>query len=167
MTLAVVLLFIIGGGIYLLLTFLAQPTPGPHVGQIAPNFSLQILNGEMVSLSDLRGYVIILDFWASWCGPCCSSMPFLEGLRARYQDEGVFLLGVSLDRSGEDATTYLQNNGYEGMVALWGSLRETQNVSHLYGVVAIPHTFVIDRHGIIRYSGHPLRLTAELIESLK
>lgn len=139
---------------------------GTKVGQTAPDFTLQGLDGKSISLSDFRGRVVILDFWANWCTPCRASMPRLESLRKRYQDKGLVMLGVSLDRSGEDAKRFLAENGYSELVAMWESLAASQAVARLYGIFGIPHTFVIDRQGIIRYVGHPFYLTDAVLEPL-
>jgi len=150
-----------------------EPTPealdvpvGNRVGQLAPEFTLAELNGGEVTLSDFRNRVVVLDFWATWCSPCRASMPGLEALRARYQDKGLVLVSVSLDRSGEDARIYLERNSYEEFIGLWESFAAAKQVAGLYGVFGIPRTFVIDRNGIIRYSGHPARLTDATIEPL-
>ncbi len=137
---------------------------GNRVGQLAPGFTLTELNGGEVALSDFRDRVVILDFWATWCSPCRASMPGLEALRARYQDKGLVLVSVSLDRSGEDARKYLASNSYEEFIGLWESFAAAKEVAGLYGVFGIPRTFVIDRDGIIRYSGHPARLTDASID---
>ena len=138
---------------------------GNQVGQRAPDFTLSSLAGRKVSLSDFHGKVVILDFWATWCGPCRASMPGLEALRTRYQDKGLVMVSVSLDRRGEDAKSYLEKNDYEKLIGLWESLSAAKQVASQYGVFGIPRTFVIDRQGIIRYCGHPSRLTAATIES--
>lgn len=137
---------------------------GNRVGQLAPEFTLAELSGGEVALSDFRNRVVVLDFWATWCSPCRASMPGLEALRARYHDKGLVLVSVSLDRSGENAKSYLEANGYEEFIGLWESLAAAKQVARLYGVFGIPRTFVIDRDGIIRYSGHPIRLTDATIE---
>lgn len=137
---------------------------GNRVGQLAPEFTLAELSGGEVALSDFRNRVVVLDFWATWCSPCRASMPGLEALRARYHDKGLVLVSVSLDRSGGDAKSYLEANGYEEFIGLWESLAAAKQVARLYGVFGIPRTFVIDRDGIIRYSGHPIRLTDTTIE---
>ena len=137
---------------------------GNRVGQLAPEFTLAELSGGEVALSDFRNRVVVLDFWATWCSPCRASMPGLEALRARYHDKGLVLVSVSLDRSGENAKSYLEANGYEEFIGLWESLAAAKQVARLYGVFGIPRTFVIDRDGIIRYSGHPIRLTDTTIE---
>jgi len=139
---------------------------GTSVGERAPDFTLRSLDGEPVTLSAFRGKVVILDFWASWCYPCRISMPALHALWEKYRNQGVVLLGVSLDRSESAAEGYLKANGYTVLTALWESIYASQAVAQKYGVSGIPHTFVIDRDGIIRFSGHPTQLTASLIESL-
>jgi len=137
---------------------------GNRVGQLAPEFTLAELSGGEVALSDFRNRVVVLDFWATWCSPCRASMPGLEALRTRYRDKGLVVVSVSLDRSGEDARSYLERNGYEEFIGLWESLAAAKQVARLYGVFGIPRTFVIDRNGFIRYSGHPARLTDATIE---
>ncbi len=93
-------------------------------------------------------------------------MPGLKGLHKAYQDQGVVMIGVSLDRTEADAANYLKDNGYDDVIGLWESASASQNVARLYGVSGIPHTLVLDRYGIIRFVGHPLRLTRAVIEPL-
>jgi peroxiredoxin len=137
---------------------------GTKIGDLAPGFTLKDLQGESISLSDFRGKVIILDFWASWCPPCRSSMPHLDELRERYQNEGLVVIAVSLDPNMADISTFLEENGFTDLLVLWESPTAAQAVKTLYGVSGIPHTFVIDRQGIIRYSDHPIRLRDRNIE---
>ena len=139
---------------------------GIEVGDRAPNFTLPDLNGKPVSLSDFRGHVVILDFWASWCPPCRASMPTLEKYYEEYKSKGLVLIGVSLDRSAEEARSFLEANGYHGLIALWGSVSASQGVAREYGIYGIPHTFVLDPNGIIRFSDHPLHLTESFLSSL-
>jgi thiol-disulfide isomerase/thioredoxin len=143
----------------------AVPT-GTNVGETAPGFTLKDFSGKSVSLADYRGKVVIIDFWASWCAPCRSSMPILKELHTAYQDQGMVMIGVSLDRTEADAANYLKNNGYDDVIGLWESVSASQKVAHLYGVSGIPHTLVLDRYGIVRFVDHPLRLTRAVIEPL-
>ncbi len=140
-------------------------TVGIRVGQRAPDFSLSSLDGTQISLSDFRGYVVILDFWASWCAPCKSTMPGLESM-ARSLEPDVVLLGVSLDRAAADASSYLASNGYETMIALYGTYSAAYAVFQTYGGGGIPKTYVIDPDGIIRYTGHPASLQRTTVERL-
>ena len=130
----------------------------------APGFSLVSLEGETVHLSDYAGRVVILDFWASWCQPCTRTFPALHELYEEFSDRGVDLLVVSLDRREEAARSYLTENGYPTGNVLWGSLAEARAIKELFDVGGIPRTFLIDREGIIRFSGYPLRLDAEMLE---
>ena len=141
------------------------PQIGTAIGQLAPDFTLADLSGTPVTLSDLRGYVVLLDFWASWCDYCLSTMPHLETMRSRFADDGLVIVAVSLDRSEMDARAYIEGAGYTEFIVLRGSLAEAEAVkTDLYGVAAIPHTFVIDRQGIIRHADHPNRLRDRHIE---
>jgi thiol-disulfide isomerase/thioredoxin len=141
---------------------------GNESGQLAPDFSLAGLRGGRIQLAELRGRVVVLDFWASWCVPCRATMPSLEALVSRFRDQGVVLVGVSLDRTADEATAYLEESGSTQLVALWSSLAEAREVASRYevfvfGGFGIPHTFVIDRQGIVRFSGHPATMTDDTI----
>ncbi|MGH7828969.1 MAG: TlpA disulfide reductase family protein, partial [Candidatus Binatia bacterium] len=97
-----ILLLILGalaiwGMIYL---FHRPPGGGPQLGSIAPDFTLEDRQKNPVSLSSLRGKAVLLNFWASWCGPCLQEMPSIEALYRRYKDKGFVVLGVSLDEEG-------------------------------------------------------------------
>jgi len=139
---------------------------GITVGKTAPDFTLKDLDGNSVSLHQYRGHVVLLDFWASWCPPCRASMPTLDNFAAEYRDKGLVMIGVSLDRSASAASSFLNDNDYHRLIALWGSASASQGVARMYGVNAIPHTFVIDRDGIIRFTDHPMRLTESILDKL-
>ena len=130
----------------------------------APDFTLENLDGEVVSLASLRGHVVILDFWASWCSPCRKTFPALHALGEEYADHGLSLLVVSMDRSAEAARDYLTEHGFPTGNVVWGSLAAARDVKAKFGVIGIPHTFVIDRDGVIRFSGHPQRLNKSTVE---
>lgn len=132
--------------------------------ELAPQFILRNLDGTEVSLAEHLGSVIILDFWASWCAPCTKALPEIHALQEAYADQGVVLLIVCFDKSEEEARDFLVVNGYASENVLWGSLKEARAVKDLFGIDWVTHTFVIDRAGYIRFSGHPTRLTAEELE---
>lgn len=132
------------------------PTSRQPLGP-APQFSLENLEGKTVTLAELRGKLVLVDFWASWCGPCKSTFPDVQELAARHADEGLVLLVVDLDRSPDAARTYMHEHGFSEEFVLHGSFAAAQAVKELYKVGGIPHTVLIDREGQIRFSGHPTR----------
>ena len=111
------------------------------------------LSGAKVSLSDFLGQVVILNFWRSTCPACKLLMPTLERLRQRYQDRGLVVVGINLDGNAVIAARYLQQNGYSDFITLWGLYNVTKEVKNLYGVVGLPRVFLVDRQGVIRFSG--------------
>ncbi len=144
--------------------FLASPGPELFPTE-APDFTLENLSGEAVTLSGLRGKLVILDFWASWCKPCTRTLPALEELAGRLSDRDVVLLAVSLDRTASAASDYAAEHGLSASTVLYGSLEKARAVKELYDVVGIPRTFVIDREGIVRYSGGPSGVSEDLISA--
>ena len=132
---------------------------GDQEPELASDFTLMSLDGEPVTLSELRGNVVVIDFWATWCSPCLKSFPNLHAAVNRHQDRGVVLLVVSLDKTAQRARDYLVENGYSTDNVLWESLDAAREVKDLFRVVGIPRTFIIDRDGFIQYSGHPGKLT--------
>ena len=139
---------------------------GTSVGESAPDFTLKDLNGNSVSLHQFRGHVVILDFWASWCPPCRASMLMLDSFAAKYYDKGLVLIGVSLDGNASNASSFLEQNNYHRLIALYGSASASLDVAREYDVVGIPHTFVIDPDGVIRFVDHPMRLTESFLDTL-
>lgn len=136
---------------------------GPRVGQRAPDFTLANFAGTRVSLSSFRGCPVLLDFWASWCKPCEVWVPHLESLRQKYAPRGLKVVAVSLDWRREDAVQFVETKGMRGFINLWAPFAETRAIAQLFGVEAIPRTVLLDRQGIIRFSGHPQHLTDEVV----
>lgn len=122
---------------------------GELAGQ-APNFTLQSRDGETVSLADLTGEVVMVNFWATWCGPCRQEMPHLEALHQRYSDLGFTLLGVNVEEDSSGAEKFLE----ETPVSFRILFDPNSEVSQLYDVVAMPSTVMIDRAGNMRYIHH-------------
>lgn len=120
------------------------PPSANLVGKPAPDFTLQDLAGRSVGLKELRGHVVVLDFWATWCGPCRIDMPRIEALHNELKDQGLRVFGVN----GEDALVagaYLEGNGYT-----FPTLSDPgMTVSRLFEVTAIPTAVVIDKEGKI------------------
>ncbi len=146
---------------------LAEPTGvypiGFEVGQAAPQFSLADGDGNLVSLTDFYGKVILLDFWASYCAPCLIGLPRLYEMERTYGDRGLVLVPVSVDRTEARMVDALTDMGVLDSLHLWGSRTASQEVKALFNVRGIPHTFLIDRNGVIRFSGDPDELTEAMI----
>ena len=113
----------------------------------APNFTLKSNTGKNIKLSELRGQVVLLNFWASWCGPCRQEMPLLEKLQQRYSALGFTVLGVNVEEDSSKAKILLKD-----IPVSFPILFDTQNtVSKQYKVSAMPSTVMIDRNGNMRY----------------
>jgi peroxiredoxin len=118
--------------------------PAPEVGALAPDFTLENLDGESVSLSDFRGQNVLVNFWATWCGPCREEMPAIE---ARYNRGDFAVLAVDFGESAERVRGFLAeiNVDLPVLLDLDGAVQE------LYRVRGYPTTFFIDRSGVIRF----------------
>ncbi len=119
-------------------------------GQAAPDFALKSATGENLRLSEYRGDVVMINFWATWCGPCRQEMPLLDELYARYQRVGFNLLGVNIDDDSRRAMNMVEELGVSFPV-LFDARKE---VSKLYEVDAMPVTVIVDRKGTVRYVHH-------------
>ena len=119
-------------------------------GQPAPDFALKSATGENLRLSEYRGDVVMINFWATWCGPCRQEMPLLDELYSRYQRVGFNLLGVNIDDDSARAMKMIEELGVSFPV-LFDSRKE---VSELYDVEAMPVTVLVDREGRIRHVHH-------------
>ncbi len=119
-------------------------------GQPAPDFALKSASGENMRLSEHRGDVVMINFWATWCGPCRQEMPLLDELYTRYQRVGFNLLGVNIDDDAAGAMRMIQELGVNFPV-LFDSRKE---VSKLYEVEAMPTTVLLDREGRVRHVHH-------------
>ncbi len=113
----------------------------------APDFTLKSNNGSNIKLSELRGDVVMINFWASWCGPCRQEMPLLDKLNDRYKDLGFTLLGINVEEEPERAKAMLND-----IPVNFPILFDTQNkVSKKYNLIAMPSSVFVDRDGNIRY----------------
>lgn len=119
-------------------------------GQPAPDFVLKSVSGENLRLSEYRGDVVMINFWATWCGPCRQEMPLLNELYMRYQRVGFNLLGVNIDDDSRRAVKMVEDLGVNFPVLF----DEAKIVSKLYQVDAMPVTILIDREGTVRYVHH-------------
>ncbi|MEM7611422.1 MAG: TlpA disulfide reductase family protein [Pseudomonadota bacterium] len=116
-------------------------------GKVAPDFALKNSAGENVRLTDLRGDVVMINFWATWCGPCREEMPLLDELHSRYNRVGFSLLGVNIDDDPKRAEKMITDLGVTFPVVF----DDTKEVSETYDVSAMPVTILLDREGVVRY----------------
>lgn len=113
----------------------------------APAFSLPARSGGTVSLADLKGQVVMINFWASWCGPCRQEMPLLDQMHKKYESLGFKLLGVNVESDTKDAELMLAK-----VPVTFPILFDRENkVSQMYSVNAMPSTVFVDRKGNVRY----------------
>jgi len=129
-----------------------QPIPAlteaPRVGHLAPDFILTTLDGRKVRLSDYRGHVVFLNFWATWCGPCKVEMPAMERLYREYRRQGFAILAVSTDEEGAAVTGPFRDSlGLSFTIAHDPEMI----VGRLYGVRTLPVTFLLNREGVITH----------------
>jgi len=131
------------------LTVAAAGTPAalPPAGVPAPDFASKSDTGRNVRLSELRGQVVLINFWASWCSPCRQELPLLSKLYTKYRSAGFTLLGVNVDDNRKDAESMLKRLDLKFPTLFDNS----KNVAKLYGVDTMPATLVIDRDGRVRY----------------
>ncbi|HST28311.1 MAG TPA: TlpA disulfide reductase family protein [Rudaea sp.] len=118
-------------------------------GALAPDFRLMPFTGtQPLSLSDYRGKVVLVDFWASWCGPCRQSLPLYNGLQADFPAADFAILAVGLDEDAVDARAFLHEHPVK-----YAALQNPQgDVAQAFGLKGMPSSYLIDRSGVVRYA---------------
>lgn len=115
-------------------------------GKVAPDFTLKDLAGRQVRLSDFRGKVVFLNFWATWCPPCREEIPSMVRLNRIMDGKPFQMLAVSIDEGGKDAVdNFVKNSG----TVLPALLDTNQSISKRYGTTGVPETFILDKKGVI------------------
>jgi len=138
------------------------------VNKPAPDFALRSMQGPSMRMSEHLGEVVIINFWATWCGPCRQEMPLLDALYGKYKQAGLVLLSVNIDEKVEPAIEMAQTLKVSYPV-LFDARKE---VSRAYDVGAMPVTVLVDRAGVVRYvsegykPGYEKRYTEKLRELL-
>ena len=135
-----------------------EPVVAPIVDALAPDFELETVDGDLVRLSDLRGEVVALNFWATWCAPCRLEMPDLQARADAYGDR-LTVLGVNFDETAEEVDAFRQEVGVRFPLLL----DPGGEVQRLYRVLGYPTTFFIDSEGVIRIQ-HLGLMSAEQID---
>ncbi len=120
--------------------------PSPQTGFAAPDFTLETLNGQTVSLSGLRGQAVLINFWATWCPPCRAEMPAIQQVYDRYHDQGFTVLAVNLQESDAQVAAFAEQFGLTFPILM----DRSGSVFARYRVRALPSTFFVDKEGIIQ-----------------
>ncbi|MEX1247339.1 MAG: TlpA disulfide reductase family protein [Anaerolineales bacterium] len=131
--------------------------PAPEVDAQAPEFGLQNLQGETVRLSELRGQVVLINFWATWCGPCRLEMPVIQ---QRFNDGGFAVLAVDFDETAEQVQAFVDELDLELPILL----DPGGNVQELYRIRGYPTTFFVDADGVIRIL-HVGEMSPEILDN--
>jgi peroxiredoxin len=165
MRLKPILFFLIVGSLatYVVVHQIQQGDGGViRIGQMAPDFTVKDVTGKQVSLSDYRGKLVFLNFWASWCAPCEKEMPDLERLQNTFRDRKFQMLTVSVDVNPDDAAKFYNDRH---LTMPWYS-DPGRIVANKYKVNVYPETFVIDRNGhIIRH--YPGAITSQVMNQIE
>lgn len=134
--------FLVLLGVFSTVASASQPLSG-----VAPDFTLKSNQGKNLRLEDFRGQVVMINFWASWCGPCRQEMPAMEEIYQQYQKLGFTILALTIDEDPGDADQFL-----ESVPVSFPVLYDSESrISDLYGVDAMPTTVMIDRDGNKRF----------------
>lgn len=128
------------------------PPEGNKKGHLAPDFRLPTLEGEERSLSDLRGQVVLLNFWATWCGPCRLEMPVIQASYVEHKDEGFVVAAINLGEQAETVAHFVRQYKLDFPILLDRNIA----IGQRYGVFSIPMSFFLDRQGVI----HEVRIGA-------
>ncbi|MEK4199861.1 TlpA disulfide reductase family protein [Cytobacillus sp. FSL K6-0265] len=136
--------------------------PGLKIGTKAPEFMLQTIEGENISLTDFRGKKVMLNFWATWCAPCKQEMRDFQLFYQNKKDANIEIIAVNIDTKS-NVGKYIERLGITFPVLL----DENDHINEIYQVLVIPTTYFIDEEGVIRdkyYSAMPLSLIEEKLK---
>jgi len=130
----------------IVITACPNEAPAPEVGKRAPDFELDALDGQSIALSGLKGTPVLVNFWATWCGPCTYEMPFLQQVYEDWPEEELVLLAINIQEGSSKVSQFMQSQGFSFPVLLDSQAAVAQQ----YSVMGIPSTFFIDSDGVIQ-----------------
>ncbi len=122
----------------------ASSSRGPRAGDVAPGFTLETLDGQPVSLSEWRGRPVLINFWASWCGPCKEEMPAIQAAYEEHREHGLVVLAVAVDDRPQDVRRFVEEHGLT-----FEPLIDDGGVSHAYRVLGLPTSVFVGPDGRI------------------
>jgi thiol-disulfide isomerase/thioredoxin len=128
------------------LRYISQPELAR--ARMAPPFAVKTLDGQRVSLDDFKGKVVLLDFWATWCGPCREALPHMRSIAKNFSGQPLVILSVSLDNDEQKWKDFIEKNGMTWLHYRDGGFEGV--ISRTFAVNAIPHTFTIDADGVLQ-----------------
>lgn len=131
----------------LVTTLLLSTAHAATVGEKSPHCALTSLNNTPAHFHEYEGKVLYVDFWASWCGSCMQSFPFLNQLAHEFGDQGLHIVGVNLDEKVDDALAFLAHHPSKFTIANHGG----EQCAKSFDVQAMPTSYLIDKHGVIRH----------------
>lgn len=138
----------------------SRPT-APRVGALAPGFALKTPDGKTLSLAELKGKVVIVNFWATWCPPCRAEMPALQDAQAEHEAQGLVVVGVDQQEDASLVQAFQQTRNY----SIRFVLDADGKVARAYNVAGLPTSFFINREGVIEHTEFSGAMTRALIES--
>ncbi len=121
----------------------------PQVGRPVPEYSARSLAGDSVSLAGMRGSVVLLNIWATWCAPCRDELPVLQALYDQYRERGFEIVGVSVDQRGEQRAIQRFIDDYGLTYPIWHDPEE--RVTSTFFAIGVPATYLVDRDGTLRW----------------
>lgn len=124
---------------------LSQPVWAVNAGTVPPDFALLTLDHKSVKLSEYTGKVILLDFWASWCGPCRESLPWMQAMQEKYGARGFQVVTINVDENSKDAAELLKELG----VSVLALMDPSGRIPEMYDLQSMPSSFLIGRDGKI------------------
>ncbi|MGB8954199.1 MAG: redoxin domain-containing protein [Tumebacillaceae bacterium] len=149
------------GIIWAVVNFDKQEVVVLQAGQPAPDFTLNTLDGKTVKLSDYKGKVVMVNFWASWCEPCRQEMPDIEKVYETYKDQGLVILGVNINEKNVPVQGFVNQMGLKFPILMD---HDSKVAVDLYRVKPIPTTFFVDKDGILRQTAE-MPMTSSYMEN--